>query len=79
MNLIEASPNLITKQQDKMLKELQERLNMFLIYDLDLHEKSKNPENNMTIERFLNRDQNFSISWYPSLKSYYNMYLEDQI
>jgi hypothetical protein len=57
---------------------------MFLTYDMELHNKQR-PKNNdpknqddtggLKIERFFNKDQNFSIAWYPSLKDYYNAYV----
>ncbi len=58
-------------------------MNMFLTYDMDLHnkqrpkkdDKSNQDDGGLKIERFFNRDQNFSISWYPSLKEYYNAYV----
>lgn len=31
------------------------------------------------IDRFFNKDQNFSITWYSSLKDYYNDYLKDRL
>ena len=31
------------------------------------------------IDRFINKDQNFSISWYPSLKDYYQSYLQNRL
>ena len=57
---------------------------MFLTYDMDLHNKQRSKNNDpnnqedtggLKIERFYNKDQNFSIAWYPSLKDYYNAYV----
>jgi len=31
------------------------------------------------IDRFFNKDLNFSISWFPSLKDYYNHYLKNRL
>ena len=31
------------------------------------------------IDRFINKDQNFSISWYPSLKDYHQGYLQNRL
>ncbi|CDW71486.1 UNKNOWN [Stylonychia lemnae] len=77
INMIEASSNLINKQQELLLKQLKDQQKMFLTYDLELHKISK--ESEMPIERFFNKDQNFSIAWYPTLKNYHRMYLEKQI
>eukprot|EP00347_Sterkiella_histriomuscorum_P000709 403374808 len=77
INLIEASNNLCLKQQDKLLKQLKDKHNMFLTYDLELHKFSK--EAQTPVEKFMNTDQNFSIAWFPSLKHFYNMYLENQL
>ena len=48
---------------------------MFMTYDYETAQIAKKDENAPNIERFYNKDQNFSISWYPSLKDYYNKYL----
>lgn len=56
---------------------------MFLTYDMEMHERQRKAGNEdknnssgpITIERFFNKDQNFSIAWYPSLKDYYNYYM----
>ncbi len=58
-------------------------MDMFFTYDMELHnqqrnqkdEKNQENEGQLKIERFYNKDQNFSISWYPSLKDYYNAYV----
>ncbi|TNV80554.1 hypothetical protein FGO68_gene2308 [Halteria grandinella] len=85
LNLIEASPNLISKQQERLLADLKGyNINMFLTYDMDLHKRQSNPadkeqSSQIKIERFYNTEQNFSIAWFPTLKDYYNYYLETQI
>lgn len=68
VNLVEASPNLMKVQQDKLLKFLQDDLNIFMSFQM--------PQNQQKVDRFQNKDQNLSISWYPSLKDYYNEYLK---
>jgi hypothetical protein len=35
--MIEASPNLVAKQQDRIIADLKERASMFLSYDVQLH------------------------------------------
>lgn len=32
-----------------------------------------------TIDRFENKDLNFSVSWLPSLKDYYQLYLKNRL
>lgn len=77
INLIEASPNLRKVQQDKLLKYLQEKLNIFLSYQVP--PKSDQSESKVVIDRFKNKDQNFTINWYPSLSDYYNEYLKNKL
>ena len=59
------------------------KLNIFLTYDMELHQKQRNDkkedDGGLKIERFYNKDQNFSIAWWPSLKDYYNGYVQNQI
>ncbi len=54
-------------------------MNIFLTYDMDLHKKQRNEkkedDGGLKVERFFNKDQNFSIAWWPSLKDYYNGYV----
>jgi hypothetical protein len=80
VNLIEASPNLIKKQQERLLADLKgPKINMFLTYDMEMHQKQrkdqKEEDAGLKVERFYNKDQNFSITWWPSLKDYYNHYV----
>ena len=80
VNLIEASPNLIKKQQERLLADLKgPKINMFLTYDMKMHQKQrkdqKEEDAGLKVERFYNKDQNFSITWWPSLKDYYNHYV----
>ena len=83
--LVEASPNLAAQQQERILAELQERQNIFLSYDLRTVENRAQEGNargsptEVKIERFHNKDLNFSISWYPDLKALYNHTLETQL
>ena len=45
VNLVESSPNLRKVQQDKLLKHIQENLNIFLSYDMgEKKEKTKRPK-----------------------------------
>ena len=52
---------------------------MFLTYDMEMHQKQrkdqKEEDSGLKVERFYNKDQNFSITWWPSLKDYYNHYV----
>ena len=42
VNLIEASPNLLKKQQERLLADLKgQKINMFLTYDMDMHQKQR--------------------------------------
>jgi len=82
VNLIEASPNLIAKQQERILADLKGgNINMFLSYDVQLHQRQRAPtedskaQGEIRIERFFNKDQNFSISWFPSLQDYQTFYM----
>ena len=63
------------------MKELSgDKIQMFLTYDMETHKReAKKEEGDKKIERFFNRDQNFSITWYPSVKEYYNAYVQGQI
>ena len=74
---------------------MQEKQKIFLSYDIRSDEnKSKKKakrssdgkrpsfdfdEPKQDIDRFFNKDQNFSITWYSSLKEYYNDYLKDRL
>lgn len=87
INLIEASPNLRKVQQEKLLKYIQEDLQIFLQFEVPKPKDEKStsaggmdglpgaPE----IDRFHNKGQNFSISWYPSFSEYYNGYLSKRL
>ena len=93
--LVEASENLRKTQQDQLLKFLQEDQKIFLSYDIrsdDNKSKKKTKragegrrpsfdfdQPKCDIDRFFNQDQNFSITWYSSLKDYYNDYLKDRL
>ena len=82
--LVEASPNLVKQQQDKILEELQQRQNIFLSYDLKTVEQRSEhgvlgKQTEVQIERFHNKDLNFSISWYPDLRSLYNYTIEQHL
>ena len=76
--MVEASPNLAKKQQERLLDQLQKKHDIFLTYDLEKPEdlQSAGP---IEIERFYNKDHNFSIGWYPDLKSLYNIKLHNQL
>jgi hypothetical protein len=40
--MIEASPNLIKKQQERLMKDLQsDKINMFLTYDMEMHKRQE--------------------------------------
>jgi len=63
VNLIEASPNLIAKQQERILADLKGgSINMFLSYDVQLHQRQRTPDSSKTgekeirVERFFNKD-----------------------
>lgn len=89
VNLIDSSPNLVKNQQEKLMKYLQEDLEIFLSYQMPKEDKETekpkqtsrgpvvpNQREGPQIDKFINKDQDFSISWYPSLKDYYNEYLQ---
>jgi hypothetical protein len=68
------------------LKCLQEELQIFLSYEIleKKKEDSKSPdmpgmEEQGEVDRFHNKEQNFSITWYNSLNEYYNYYLEKRL
>ena len=77
VNMIDASPNLVKTQQERLLKYLQEDLQIFMTYQVPKRsqKKQKEEENAPIVDKFINKDQNFSITWYPSLKDFYNEYL----
>ena len=69
-----------------MLDELQQRQNIFLSYDLKTIESrvsegqgARGDTTEVQIERFHNKDLNFSISWYPDLKALYQWTIERQV
>ena len=83
--LVEASDNLIKKQQEKLLDLIQKQMGIFLTYDL---QKLKGPshadnkakkQDDYQVERFFNKEANFSISWYQDVRSLYNHSIEKQV
>ena len=62
--MVESSENLAKQQQERLLDLIQKKLNVFLSYDLKAKEEGR--------DRFFNKDQGFSIGWYPNVKSVYN-------
>ena len=59
---------------------------MFLSYDLKTVNKlieqggsGKGPRTEVQIERFYNKDQNFSISWYPDLKALHQATIDNHL
>lgn len=74
---------------------MQEKQKIFLSYDIKSDENKnkkkakrsgggKRPtfdfdEPKRDIDRFFNKEQNFSITWYSSLKDYHNDYLKDRL
>lgn len=65
-------------------------MNMFLTYDVDLHQQTSSTVTKEStslkefkpmgkVERFFNRDQNFSITWFSTVKDYYNFYISQQV
>lgn len=81
VNLIEASPNLRKVQQEKLLKHIQEDLQIFLQFEVPKTKETddKSLTSEPEIDKFLNKDQNFSISWYSSFADYYNGYLSGRL
>ena len=68
------------------MEELQTKQNIFLSYDLKSVEQrvqdgtaNKSQTTDVQIERFHNKDLNFSISWYPDLKALYNHTIETHL
>lgn len=52
-------------------------MNIFLTYIIP--DKDQQKAAIEKVEKFKNKDQNFEICWYPSLKSYYNEYLHSRL
>lgn len=93
--MIEASENLRKSQQDRLLKFFQEDQKIFMSYDIKGsgdgeagNTKGKKKirqqyrgfgEQKSDVDRFYNKDQNVSITWYSSLKEYYNEYLMERL
>ena len=72
--LVESSSNLVKQQQERLLDLLQKQMGIFMAYDL---QKVKNAEDSeMQVERFYNKENNFSISWYSDIRSLYNRELQ---
>ena len=60
-------------------------MNIFLTYDLQMIKGPSSPDNkakkqaDFKVERFYNKDANFSISWYQDVRSLYNHTIERQV
>ena len=60
-------------------------MNIFLSYDLQRVKGPAQPDNkakkqaDYQVERFFNKEQNFSISWYQDVRSLYNHSIEKQV
>ena len=59
-------------------------MEIFLSFEIppekqDDKEKEHPGESPIQVDRFKNKDQNFSINWYNSFSDYYNEYLKDRI
>ena len=78
--LVESSSNLVKQQQEKLLELLQKKMGIFMTYDI---KKTKNPQKDdqeeLQVERFFNKETNFSISWYSDIRSLYNLELQNQV
>lgn len=65
------------------MKYIQENLEIFLSFEIpekvDPKEKEAPGQEPVSVDRFKNKDQNFSINWYNSFSDYYNEYLKDRI
>lgn len=55
-------------------------MEIFLSYEIPAKKENEN-ENTIKLikDRFTNKDQNFSITWYSSFNDYYNEYLQDRL
>ena len=84
--LVEQSANLTKVQQERLLDLLQKKLGIFLTYETkkktmskevkDALEESGQTLESGEIERFYNKEMNFSISWYKDIKTLYNATME---
>jgi len=54
-------------------------MEIFLSFDIPDKKEDDSNEAKPIKDRFTNKDQNFSITWYSSFNDYYNEYLQDRL
>ena len=77
--MVEASSGLRKAQQDLLLDMLQKKFRIFLSYDIPkeggeetLSQMPGDFSQGGEVDRFFNKDHNFSITWYSSTGEFYN-------
>jgi len=75
VNLVEASSNLRKKQQETLLDLIQKRFRIYLSYDVKEGEVTEEQlpfgQAPGEVDRFFNKEHNFSITWYTSMQDYH--------
>ena len=69
--MVETSQNLIKQQQKSLIDLIQKKFGMYLTYDIKKL-SDKEGKSNQQIDRFFNKEHNFSITWYPALPALFN-------